>query len=212
MNSNLKNLYQKFYLYGQHGAAICGQFATKAKNICKQNKAFLIKITLPLLIIGFGYCSCAYSQHVIAQNVRMIFSLSEAIRQHYGDKPSYWGLNTDYVIKQNIAPQKMIKNDKLYLNGGMSVLVGAGAEGTTVMPMAQSFDIALPHLNKAQCMSYAENVLSDDENLALISVSIISESGAYTFEWGGENRLPIKKYATKQFCQDKENTIVWSLK
>lgn len=182
------------------------------KNFLKQNKVFLIKIFIPLLIIVSGYCSCVYSQHIITKNIRIIFNISENIRQHFADKPSYWGLNTEYVIKQNIVSQDIIKNNQLRLNGGITILIGAGIDGSTVMPMTQSFDIILPHLNKAQCMSYAEANLLDEENLALISLNIINSTGTHIFEWGGENSLPIKKYATKQLCQDKENTLIWSLK
>lgn len=212
MKRILKDIYQKVYSYGQRIVSVCYQFILAGKNYCHQNKVFLIKLSIPLVIIGCGYCSCVYSQHMITKNVRMIFSISEAIRQHYADKPSYWGLNTEYVIKQNIVPQSIVKNGKLNLNGGINLLIGTGVDGSTVMPMAQSFDIILPHLNKAQCMSYAESELFDNENLALISLNIINGSGTYTFEWGGQNSLPIKKYATKQFCQDKDNTLIWSLK
>jgi hypothetical protein len=208
----LKYLYQKVYFCWQKIVLFCSNFFVGGKNFLKQNKVFLIKIFIPLLIIVFGYCSCIYSQHVITKNVRAIFSISEAIRQHFADKPSYWGLDTEYVIKQNIVSPDIIKNNQLRLNGGITILVGSGIDASTVMPMTQNFDIILPHLNKAQCMSYAEANLLDEEYLALISLNIINSSGTHTFEWGGENSLPIKKYATKQLCQDKENTLIWSLK
>lgn len=212
MTKFLKDLYQKFGLYGKKGISVCYPFILAVKNFYNQNKVVLIKLFIPFMIIVLGYCSCVHSQRIITKNVRTIFSISEAIRQHFADKPSYWGLNVEYVIKQNIVPQNLIKNNKLRLEGDITILIGSGVEGDTVMPMAQSFDIILPHLNKAQCISYAESELSDNENLALISLNIINNSGNYTFEWGGENSLPIKKYATKQLCQDKENTIIWSLK
>lgn len=208
----LKDLYQKVYFCWQKIVLFCSNFFVGGKNFFNQNKIFLIKIFIPLLIIVFGYCSCIYSQHVITKNVRAIFSISEAIRQHFADKPSYWGLDTEYVIKQNIVSPDIIKNNQVRLNGGITILIGSGVDGSTAMPMAQSFDIILPHLNKAQCISYAESELSDNENLALISLSIVNNSGTYTFEWGGQNSLPIKKYSTKQLCQDKENTLIWSLK
>lgn len=212
MKNILKGLYQKIYLCWRKIAVYCAQIFGAGKNFLSQNKVFLIKISIPLLIIVLGYGSCVYSKHVIYQNVRTVFRISESIRQYYADKPSYWGLNTEYVIKQNIVPKNLIKNNQLRLKNGIIILVGGGVDGGTVMPMAQSFDIVLPHLNKAQCMSYAEVNLLDEESLALISLNIINSSGTHTFEWGGKNSLPVRKYATKQLCQDKENTLIWSLK
>ena len=208
----LKDFYRKIYPYGQNLILQGKILFIEGKNYCLQKKAFLIKIFIPFFIIGFGYCSCVYSQHIVIKNIREIFSISEAVRQYYADKPSYWGLDTEYAIQQNIVPQEIVKNKKLKLNGGIDILIGSGIDGNKVMPMEQSFDVILPNLNKAQCMSYAEANLLDNEKLALISLSIINSSGTYIFGWGEKNTLPVKKYSTKKLCQDKENTLIWSLK
>jgi len=212
MHKALENLYRKIYPYAKQAVTFGIRLAQEGKDYYIQHSVLLIKISIPLLIIGFGYGSCVYSQHIIAKNVQMIFSLSDAVRQHYADKPSYWGLNTDYVIKQGIANRSTIQGNRLRLGGGLTVLIGDGINGDTVMPMAQSFDIVLPNLNKAQCLSYAESELSGNMNIALIRFSITNESGTYVFEWGQKNSLPIEKYATKDLCKDKENTLIWSLK
>lgn len=176
------------------------------------NKEALLKFLLPFVIILFGYLSCTHSQQVINKNIQSIFTISDAIRTYYADKPDFWQLNTDYALKQGIIPKDFIKNGNIILNDNIKILVGSGVNADTVMPLTQSFDIVMPNLNKAQCISYAESELSEAQRIEIISISIINTQGIYVFEWGGKNSLPITKYATKKLCLDKNNTLIWSLK
>lgn len=181
-------------------------------RVIAQKKITLIKVVLPFIVVLFGYAACSYSQYVVKSNIQGIFAISDAIRTYYADKPGFWLLNTEYAIKQGIIPTDYIKNDSIQLRNNINVLVGSGINGDTVMPLAQSFDVVLPNLNKAQCISYAESDLTEAQKIKVIRISIINAQGTYDFEWGGEKSLPISKFATKKLCLDKGNTIIWSLK
>lgn len=200
----MKKLWGKIYPYWQK--------LYSCKALLAQNKTLAIKIVIPFIIIILGFFSCSYSQWVIYRNIQSIFSISDAIRDHFIDKPGYWGLNTEYVLKEKIVPDTLVQDKSIILQNDKKILIGSGINADTVMPMAQNFDIIMPELNRAQCMAYAESVLTEAQKLAIISISIVNSKGSYVFEWGGTHRLPIDKYETKQICQDKDNTIIWSLK
>lgn len=180
-------------------------------SICHY-KEIAIKIFLPLLIILCGYYACSVSKNNIKQSLDEIFDISDEIRSYYADKPGYWGLSTAKIIEENILSPKYIKDQKIVLSHGYNILVGSGESGDAVMPLSYSFDIVLQNLNKAQCISFAEAPLNDENNLKLDKITIVNPRGTYSFEWGAENPLPIKKYATKNMCLDGKNTLIWSVK
>lgn len=172
----------------------------------------IIKIGLPMLIIAMGYFSCTFSQRNIQQNIHDVFAISDDVRAFYADKPDYWGLNSEFVIKNKLLPSNFIKNQQIVLGRSTPILIGSGEHAETVMPMGQTFDIVLPNLTKAQCISYAEAPLNEQQYLKLNSISILNIKGTYAFEWGGQRALPIAKYATKDLCIDGKNTVIWSIK
>lgn len=177
-----------------------------------KRKDTIFKIVLPLLIIGLSYYACSSSQSTISKNIDEIFSISDNIRAYYADKPDYWGVSTQSLIDNKVIPSKFIKENKVILYGNMEILVGYGEKADVVMPLAQYFDIVMPNLNKAQCMSYAESPLLPEISLTVYSIRIINRLGDYLFEWGGMRSLPIAKYATKDLCIDGQNTIIWSIR
>ena len=178
----------------------------------KQHKQTSIKLLVPLLIICLAYHACSASKRIIKQDIQEIFAVSDEIRAHYADRPDYWGLSSEEVVKQKIIPQKFLKNNTIVLSSGSTIAIGNGADAEVVMPFSQTFDIILKNLNKAQCISYAEMPLSDDDLIKLYSIHIINTSGETVFEWGGKKTLPISRYATKDLCLDNGNTIIWSIK
>lgn len=172
----------------------------------------VLKALIPAVIIVAGFYACSTSQEKIERNMKDIFELSKEIRSYYADKPDYWRLSTKYLIASNILSQRYIHGNKIILDGGLNVLVGSGEKAETVMPRVSTFDIVAPGLNKAQCISYAERILSKEELVVVEQITIVNSSGTYLFSWGGENPLPVKKYASKSFCADTGNTIIWSIK
>ena len=80
------------------------------------------------------------------------------------------------------------------------------------MPTSSSFDIILPHLNKAQCIAYSESKISEDNMVKLLRISVVNALGSYTFEWGGlKYQLPVNKYASKDICAPSDNTLIWTI-
>ena len=181
-------------------------------NSLSAHKNTLLKVVLPLLIIGAGYYACSQSQSAISKNMEAIFSISDNIRAYYSDKPDYWGVSTQSLIDNKVIPSKFIHQNKIMLSGKTEILIGNGEKADVVMPLSQYFDIVMPKLNKAQCMSYAEAPLMPEDSLKVYSIRIINTLGNYLFEWGGERPLPIVKYDTKDLCLDGENTLIWSIR
>lgn len=178
-------------------------------NTYKKN---FLKIVLPIFIVGISYYACSSSQSTINKNIKEIFSISDNIRAYYADKPDYWGVSTKSLIDNKIIPNKFIYQNKILLHGKTEILIGHGERAEVVMPLNQYFDIVMPNLNKAQCMSYAEAQLLQEDSLKVYSIRIINMLGDYLFEWGGGRPLPITKYATKDLCIDGQNTIIWSIR
>ncbi len=175
------------------------------------DKENLIKLAIPALIVSIGFYACTISQNEAKNNVKEIFNIAHNIRSHYVARADYWGLSTSSLIKENVLPKKYIFNDKIILND-MEIFVGSGINAEIVMPQSQSFDIVINGLNKSKCIAYAEAKLSEEDLVSIDKISIINSKGAYSFEWGGENALPIKNYTSKDFCNDNGNTLIWSIK
>lgn len=179
----------------------------------KENKEAIIKGIIPLGIISLGFYTCISSHNMVFSNISDIFTISDEIRNHYAEKPDYWGLSTQTAIQANYIPPKFIKDGKIIISSGNEIFIGDGAKADTIMPRATSFDIVLPQLNKAQCIAHAEAAISSENQVKLLSISIINSLGFYRFEWGNEKyKLPIAKFASKDVCSDFENTLIWSIK
>lgn len=173
----------------------------------------IIKLLIPLLLIFLGFYSCSSLQRRVSQNVSDIFLISDDIRSRYAGKPDYWGLSTEKVIHEGFVSAKFIRNGKLLLSDEEEILIGTGKDADIVMPRVTTFDVILPHLNKAQCIAYAENKISMENQVKLQRISILNATGTYPFEWGGEKySLPLKKYASKDICDNADNVIIWTIR
>ena len=206
---NNKNLFQQ---YTNPLIMFFRSFLDRAKLFFSDHLQTLMKVVIPVLIVCCGYFACSNSQKSVTENVRKIFSLSDDIRAFYINKHDYWGLNTSVVIDNNIISSKYVRNKKIIFNGGIEILIGKGRSGEAVMPLTQEFDVVMNHLNKAQCMTYAETSLLPEELLKLNSIHILNSSGDYIFEWNGVRKLPIQKYETKNLCQNENNSVIWTIK
>ena len=171
-----------------------------------------LKSLIPLLIIFIGFYSCSIKQKNIIKDVSEIFEISDNIREHFLDKPDYWGLSTEFVAKQALIDTKFIKNGKIILSSGTEIFIGEGEDAGVLMPSSQNFDISIRNLNRAECIAYSEVKFSENRLLEITRISIVNKDRKFLFEWGGANPLPIQKYAAKSFCQDSNNTFIWSIK
>lgn len=207
--ARLLNFAKKYF---QSAISFCRSFFLFLKNSFPNYKENALKAALPVLIIAIGFYSCSLSKKQISRNLHDIFVIAEEIRTAFANKPDYWGLSTDFVIRNRIISRKYVKNSRLILGGGMIVSVGSGKNSEPVMPGTAQFDISAHNLTKTQCISYAESVLSKEQLLALEKIEIINETGDYIFTWGGSLPLPVRKYAGKDLCIDGKNTVIWSIK
>ena len=180
-------------------------------SFASRYKHLAIKILFPVIIVFLGYYSCSSAQKIIHDDIQDIFAISDDIRSFYADKPDYWGFNTDFVVKNGLSTS-FIHDSSIVLRHGSKLQIGKGVDADTVMPSVQNFDVILKDLTKAQCISYAETPLTEEQLLKVEKIDIVNQAGIFTFEWGGERVLPIKKYDTKSLCQDKSNTVIWTLK
>lgn len=178
----------------------------------KADKEDIIKVIIPVLIVSVGVFACSLSRNEAHKNVKELFNIADSIRSHYVGKADYWGLSTISLIKNNVLPQKYIFNDKIILSNSKELLIGNGINADIVMPQSQTFDIVMKGLNKSQCIAYAEAKLSENNLVSISKISIANNLGFYSFEWGGRNALPIKSYASKDFCNTNDNTLIWTIK
>lgn len=177
-----------------------------------QNKNVIIKLSVPFLLITVLAYSCASSRRALSYNIDAIFQIAEHTRGYYADKPDYWKLSTDTLLKDNVVPLQYVKDENILLKNDIYILLGEGYEAAPVSPRSVTFDIVMPNLNKAQCLSYAEAQLTKSQLLVLDKITIHNANGDFVYTWGGENRLPVEKYSSKNFCSQRNNILIWSLK
>ena len=181
-------------------------------KLVSTNKARIIKIAIPLLIVGIGLYAISSSKRVINKDINEIFQISDEIRGYYIGKPDYWMLSTDKIIKEKVISNNFISNGKIVLSSGKKVFVGDGIDASPVMPMYQSFDIVIKDINKSECINFVEYPLDEDKIVSLQKISIYNSNSDISYEWGGDNPLPVKKYSSKSHCADFGNNIIWSIK
>ncbi|MBO5038796.1 MAG: hypothetical protein J6C85_05005 [Alphaproteobacteria bacterium] len=208
----IERLKQKLYTSGGRFLAWLKVKTVTVKPLFVEHKETIFKVSAPLLIIFAGLYSCSVMQRNITKNLSELFEIADNIREHYLGKPDYWGLYTDFAAKQHLVDAKFIKDNKIILNSGTEVFIGEGEKAEVLMPFSQNFDISIRGLNKAECIAYSEAKFSEERLLEIMRISIVNKTGNYIFEWGGIHPLPIQKYATKDFCQDSDNTLIWSIK
>lgn len=137
-----------------------------------------------------------------------ILQLAAQIRQEFQSKPDFWGLSTDWVIKNQATPQGMLKKGQIINALGRPVLVGGGNDGQVLMPGSRSFNIIYPNLSFADCAKLAAYPFSEQQALGMLSLTIINGGQEYTYGWGAENSLPLGLKTAKSVCKG-QNVLVW---
>ena len=133
-----------------------------------------------------------------------IFKTAENIRNYYRDQPNYWKLSTETAKADGLIVAELLKNKDFTLK------IGQGKNGDVSMPNNNSFDIALQNLSKSACINLSELAVTKSQQLGLQKITIISDDIITEFDWGGDNPLPIKHYATRGLCQPTDNTLIWT--
>lgn len=191
----------------------------KAKTIFRKtvnffrssNKIAIIAAGVVVIIaaaVWFGFKSSEPDAKVVAA-ARQISLLTDNVRKFYRNRPDAWGLNTQSVLKNAIAPQEMVQNGKLVNALGKETIVGANADGMTVMPGGRNFVIAFRDLTYEECVELA--ALAPDEKTALsLTSETIANATETMFVWGGEHPLPITRKAAEEFCK-QQNSLIWNI-
>ena len=138
-----------------------------------------------------------------------IVTLSNNIRRYYQNRPDFWGLSTNTVIKNKLYPQKMLQKEQLIGFFGNQILVGNGENAEVLMPGARGVDIIYKGLNKKQCEELASHKFDEKFWFGVTGVTIINGSNLQYFTWSDkEFALPIKKDLAKNICKSS-STLMW---
>lgn len=135
---------------------------------------------------------------------QQIFKTAENIRNYYRDQPNYWKLSTETATEDGLIANDLLKQKDFILK------IGQGKNGEVSMPNDNSFDIALQNLSKSACINLSELSITKLQQLGLQKITIINSDIITEFDWGGDNPLPIKHYATRSLCQPTDNTLIWT--
>lgn len=162
-----------------------------------------------LLLFIFGIVWMSRPNPKIAVAAGEVMSAAEEIRKFYRNRPGYWGLNTESVLKNNLLSGFAVQDGKPVNALGKHILIGQGADGNLVMPGARSFDIVYADLDKKECEQLAEFQFTENQSLGLLSITILGNGQQTEFSWGGENRLPITRENARRHCGEK-NFLLWT--
>ena len=179
------------------------------KKVVKLDRTVIIlTIAIAVILAVTIYLATKPNKKLIAA-ANEVVSLSEEVRRYYHNRPDYWRLNTETVIREGIAPQEMIFDGKIKSALGNEVLAGSGFDGAMIMPGTRSFDVIYKNLSKKDCIALASYPYNEKQKLGLLSITIKNGENVSNFTWGGENKLPISADSAKSHCGNGSD-ISWS--
>lgn len=168
-------------------------------------RPYLKNIVLILLVLlAFGCLSYVFIHNPHQDLQQGVWQTALKIRSYYRDQPGYWQLATNTAKEDGLIAQELLKYKEY------DVQVGQGMNGENGLPSSLNFNITLKHLNKSACINLSEAKLNTDIQLILQKISIINEEREVEYFWGGDFALPIQKYATRDICAARENTLIWT--
>lgn len=175
----------------------------------KRQKALCVLLFL-IVIIGVIYL-LPHSEKKADLAAQQVMRVAENIRKFYQTKPNYWGLQTNYALRNGLFQGLRIQNNVAFHSLGGKVYVGQGVNGDVVMPGENGFDVIYPDINRIQCIALLAHKFSDEQNLGLQHIAVFDEKGILIaeFGWSGLNRLPIHENMAENICMNN-NFIVWS--
>ena len=180
------------------------------KNLKINSKYILVALSA---VLAFCFVALLFSspENNSEKAMEELSRISEAIHENFRKKPDYWGLNTQYVINNNLLEDN-VKGDKLISVSGNDILIGGDYQGAVIMPGSQSFNIIYKDVSRRDCVVLSSYNLDYAEKIGLLSITIINAHETKEFSWGGDNELPISVMQAKNICLNSENTIVWTFK
>lgn len=159
-----------------------------------------------IILLGVLLCYQRPPESVIKAN-RSLIAMSDKIRRYYQNRPDYWGLNTNEVVRQNLY-SGTLNNNSIINELGKPVVVGADSEGNPVMPGGRSFMIGYRNLSTDECVELASFRWNEEDKLGLLSLTIQNAEGTFEFSWGDKG-LPVSRSRAKHYCKT-DSKIMWS--
>lgn len=170
----------------------------------KKTIVIIAIVALVAMVVCFGSFLIAPNKNILAMSE--LETMATAIRNSYKNSPAYWGLDSKFVINNNIAND--VKDSKIVNVLGKNTFVGYGFDATTLMPGSKTFDIVYKDLSKSECIALASFEFSEEQKLSLVAIILRIDNKEEEFNWGGENKLPLSVNIAKRFCKEK-NDILW---
>lgn len=173
------------------------------KNLRLSSKSFLALVC----ILGIGLVFLLFWLFKPAPAIDFkpeIHDLTTAVRTHFQKNIDYRGLNTAYVIEQNLAKKEIVRVGKLFSKSNSEILVGRDIKGNTVGAFEKTFTVTYLNLNKVRCLSLLTTDFHADSGLVSIAVS---NDKLYELTYGGELSLPVSKEKASEYCKAK-NTVM----
>ncbi len=168
-----------------------------------KNKYTLLALLLFLSAIVFFVGSRPTKTNLAAREVA---SAVRAIHIVFADKPSYWGLNNNFLKSNDILTNYRYKDNQLVNILGKPVLIGAGETAEVAMPGDKSFDVVYTDLSVKECIMLSTYQFEQPETLGLLQITIVGKERK-VFDWG--SRLPVEQHEAKKFCSDKSK-VIWT--
>lgn len=175
------------------------------------NRQLLTIMLVMLLIIVAVVWWNVKPNSKIAIAAEQVNEIAKEIRKSYANKPSYWGLNTQTVIANNILTNNWYKGDIIVNIMGKTVLIGQGIDGNIVMPGGKSFDIVYKNLTTSECIALSSYNYRQGEELGFLKITIVGKKASQDFEWGRENyKMPVVRQEAQEFCSS-DSAVIWTL-
>lgn len=172
-------------------------------NKLKENGYFGVAVIVAMISVCMGLLY--FLVHDPYRDLQeRIFNIAHKVNNYYREKPGYWNLTTDTAEQDNLIGDIRSVYDEFDFS------IGQGVNGDGGLPSDVTFDIALKNLSKSACIALSEYSITEEQRISLLKVTIITEGKVTEFSWGGENKLPIRKYGARNICAGNKNTVVWT--
>lgn len=191
----------------KYWAEVYNNFMVYIKRMWYRERISFIGVSI-IVVVLIGLAILPSKDKRIYLAAQQVMDLASSVRRHFQAKPNYWGLNTEQAIAAGIVPEKMIQNGNVVNALNKKVLLGLGENGEPIIPGSIGFDVIYKDINPDICREMLMYPFSEEQRLGIRSISVVN-SELVTFEWGGENPLPVTEEQAKKVC-NKNCSIIWS--
>lgn len=187
-------------------------YLAKCREYCRyllnSKYRWSLAAVVALILLALVAIFAPAGKELFSETRQEVFTLAEAIHNHYRVRPDYWGLNTQSAIDNKLVPDTLLRGGKVISSMGKEFIIGQDIEGNMVMPGTRQFMISVPNISKSACLGLLTIPVTQEQNLSLTAISLTSENVNTEFTWGGDLALPVSESTAKQYCKN-HNTISW---